>query len=49
MSKCRLVGIPSFKSNDENEPVNTLSKVKSMERLRPEDFGRKKLESFKIV
>ena len=48
-SKHSLVAIPTFKSNDENEPVNTLSKVKSAERLRPEDFGKKKLESYKVV
>ena len=48
-SKHSLVAIPTFKSNEENELLNTLSKVKSSEKLRPEDFGKKKVESLKAV
>lgn len=36
-----LSQIPSFKIE---EPTTTLSKVKSVDKLRPEDFGRKKPE-----
>lgn len=40
LSYWRLTQIPSFKAEEE-APV--LTKVKSMDRLRPEDFGKKKM------